>query len=126
MLDVMRICHRMVATEDLLREWRYRASNYSREWLASMVRKNKVRWVRPRDCSDIQRGFDALGLDNASIRAVRKDLRLVEAALAASRFIVTIDTTARDLYRNAEYAIPELEVIRWLNPLDGDRPPGRR
>ena len=50
------------------------------------------------------------------INAVRKDIHLIHAALAADRSIVSCDETARQLFGNASAAVPDLSSIVWVNP----------
>ena len=50
------------------------------------------------------------------IDAVRKDIHLIHAALAADRSIVSCDEIARQLFGNASAAVPDLSSIVWVNP----------
>jgi len=125
MLTVMKACHRVAMTPDVELEWQHRASNWSREWYASMVRKSKVRWVRPADCAEIEAAFEGERLRRADVAAMRKDLRLVAAALSASRMIVTLDTTSVQLFTELAERVRTLEVIRWIDPMSGELPPHR-
>ena len=126
MLTIMTACHRIVMTDDLKREWDHRGSNWSKDFYLQMVRKGKVRWVVPEDCSAIEASIDDSDLSDPQKHAMLKDIRLVAAALPASRRIVTLDQTSIDLFGLLSESVGRLEVLVWTNPLDGSLPPNRR
>ena len=61
---------------------------------------------------DVEKTADS---DN-DLDAVRKDIHLIHAALAADRSIVSCDETARQLFGNASSTVPDLSPIVWVNP----------
>lgn len=47
---------------------------------------------------------------------MRKDFRLIEAALAADKTIASLDEAVRLLFDSAAISVTELKGIAWLNP----------
>src|SRR5262249_28678079 len=125
LLLVGSICHRLAMTEPIKSQWDRHASRFSTDWYLLMVRRGKVIWVNAADCGDIEHAIDELPIASFEQNLMKRDLLLVEAALGTSRRIVTLDSTVRDLFVAAESAIPRLQFLYWLDPTDGDRPPGR-
>ncbi len=70
MLVTMKACHKIAMSDDVKLEWDYRASNWSKEWYASMVRKSKVRWVTPADCASIEVGIDEHAGGNFALKKI--------------------------------------------------------
>lgn len=125
MLTIMNACHRIAVTDEVKREWEHRGSNWSKDWYLQMVRKSKVRWVVPSDCTEIEEAVEASDFAAAEKYAVRKDMRLVAAALSCDRRIVSLDQRSIDLFGVLSESVYELEVLEWTNPLDGTLPPHR-
>jgi len=79
LLAILKICHRVVLTPEIEREWRRHASRFSLRWLASMRSRRKVVDVSPTitlaSLLDGSRDLAGRRLD-----AVEKDCLLVDAA----------------------------------------------
>jgi hypothetical protein len=121
-IHIMRGQHFIIMTDDIRLEWEHRASGWSKEWYASMGRKGQVRWAVPANCAAIETAIDGAALTNPQKTAMRKDLRLIAAVLGTNRELVTLDTTARNLFEQLAEEIPELQTIRWINPLTDPLP----
>ena len=63
-----------------------------------MARKGKVRWVMPDPCDNVDAAIEDTGFTPAEARALRKDLRLVAAALASSRMMSPSTQRPRDCF----------------------------
>ena len=50
-------------------------------------------------------------------KAMLKDAHLLEASLATDQIVVSLDDSARELFRNASAKITELRKITWVNPV---------
>lgn len=49
---------------------------------------------------------------------LEKDCLLVEAALATNRIVISLDETARNLFRHAAMKVGQLREVLWANPAD--------
>jgi hypothetical protein len=117
------VCHRVVVTTDILREWKNHFSNFSLVWLASMRVKRKVVVCEPIRSVELQEAMAAEGFSEAEKAAVLKDVLLVEAALETDRAIVSRDEEARRLYVRLAKHVPSLRSAVWVNPVrEDDRP----
>ena len=110
------ICHRVVMTPEIRDEWKRHMSRFSRKWRVSMEAKKKVCRIDPVPDDDLCGRI----LDTASSQkeqdALQKDLRLVEAALAADNSIAALDDTAQRAFRKAANSVREIRQIVWVNP----------
>lgn len=70
---------------------------------------------------DVERTVES----DKDIEAVRKDIHLIHAALAADRSIVSCDETARRLFGNASASVTDLSPIIWVNPDQEEEEPIR-
>jgi hypothetical protein len=119
---ILEICHRVVLTPEIEREWRRHASRFSMRWLATMRSRRKVVDTNPTitlallldSCPD---------LSGRRFEAVEKDCLLIDAALACDRLIASRDDKMRDLLRTAARDIEQLRGLVWVNPTTGDETP---
>jgi hypothetical protein len=115
LLDVLTIGHRVVMSEDIIREWNKHASRYSIKWLRSMRSHGKVIKVTP-DASDLFERILAADWSVKDIAAMEKDMLLPLAALAADRLVASGDNRVRDRFAMAASGVGELGGITWVNP----------
>lgn len=104
-------------TKDVHDEWRKHAKNYARAWLRRMVARKRFRRVAV-DPAVFEQILDLaelhFGEQVAKIRAVQKDIRLIEAALASDRRILSADEVVRAYF--AECLGGEWGVFYWAGP----------
>lgn len=113
---VYQICHRMVLTHDIQTEWNKHQSGYARGWRVRMVSRKKLEIID----QDTDEAFQARIADAVTnpneVDAVRKDIPLIEASLAADRLIASLDDTARRRFQACATTVTELQDIVWVNP----------
>jgi len=117
---VLKICHRFVLSLDLSEEWKRHRSQYAAEWLKGMYARKKVFPVTLPEDAGLAEAILQTGQTAVEKEALRKDLFLVEAALAADGIIVSRDDEARRLFRQAATQVGKLREIVWINPNDPD------
>lgn len=126
-MDVVIICHRVVVTSELEREWAVHRSRFFVMWMSWMKRKGKLATFADCRRDDLRTAIGQLdGPTNAERDAMLDDVHLVEAALVADRRIVSFDREARALFEDFASELPDAGSVVWLDPTLGDRPPGRR
>lgn len=118
--EVLKICHRVVSTPRIRREWhdhRHRSA-YAMTWLQSMYARKKVIHL---DEDPEARGLADQVLATAAgerdRRALAKDLCLVEAALAHDGIVISRDRAMFELLAAAVEAVSRLREIRWADPV---------
>ena len=101
--EVLKISHRAVMTPDLTREWDRHQSLFALRWRAQMRSLGKI--------------VDIAGVESGELRrqvvltlAVRKDLHLVEAALATDKTVVSLDDRAA-----VELRVEATKDVVWVN-----------
>ena len=127
--DVLDICHRVVITTGVDREWRDRAlairakaderrSRFLVDWLFAMGRK-KGKILRPHVAANdaLRRKINRLGLPQAARKEIIEDIHLVEAAMASDGVIISRDDAAQRLLSNITGSCPEIRKIIWCNPV---------
>lgn len=114
---VRNICHRIVMTPDIKEEWNKHQSIFASRWRSSMVAKGKMEYR-----SDIMlddelwsKVEDFANFDNQR-EAMIKDIRLIEAALATDKIVISLDDKVRNLFSKAAEQVDELKDIVWVNP----------
>jgi hypothetical protein len=119
-LEAMRtVCHRVVMTPDIRREWRNHKSAFSISWLAAMSRRRKVVEV----VVDAQREkllvrtVLASGLGKKQKREAEKDCLLISAALAADRIVASSDVEARKLFATVAATLSDVAAVMWVDPI---------
>ena len=119
--EIRKICHRMVLTPYLEKEWETHRSRFAKAWQASMVSKRKVEVVPdPSDDDPLQQIPRLPVFSPKKAKAVRKDLHLLSAAFQTDRLILSQDESLKNDLRLAETASPQLKKLRWLNPREQD------
>jgi hypothetical protein len=127
--EVLDICHRVVMTSEIDREWQYNAltirnkaderrSRFLVDWLFAMERKEgKV--LRPHITRNqgLRTKVNRMGLPQASRQAIIEDLHLVEAASASDSVVISRDDTVHRLLRSITGNCPEIRKIVWCNPV---------
>lgn len=113
----LEICHRVVICKEILKEWKKHKSRYSSSWLAAMESKGKVVRIEISIDNNLSGKLEQLEIGANGIKAMIKDLHLVEAALQTDTRILSCDEAARGLFRSASDHIGELRPIIWVNPV---------
>lgn len=115
---MLHVCHRVVMTSDLMREWQRHQSTFTIAWLGTMRRRRKVVTVIP----DIDKQtILALGIQNTDLPkkrrdALAKDCLLVVAAWEADRLIASRDDRVRKLFASLNSHVDGIGSLIWVNP----------
>jgi len=115
---MLRVCHKVVMTDDIEKEWRNHSSGYSISWLATMQRRRKLVRVAPSDerSRAILAQLAAVGLPDAWRTAIEKDLPLVAAALETDRIVASRDDRMRELLGKLGSVADAVGSLVWVNP----------
>jgi len=125
--------HSLVMTRSLMDEWLKRektrpsgswllyASRWAYAWLTNIRQRRRVLWVHGHHRTELLgRALDAV--DPQYHTEVRKDLHLVESALATDKRILSLDRTMNRLLGCAARKVPELCVVLWVHPVTDEAP----
>jgi hypothetical protein len=116
---VLDICHCIVVTPTMQEEWKRHTSSrvdFFRTWRGQMISRKKMVVIDPLADRTLSLDVEKTAKSDNDLDAVRKDIHLIHAALAADRSIVSCDDTARHLFGNASSIVPALSPIVWVNP----------
>ena len=107
------ICHKVIVTNDLKEEWNKHKSRFSSLWLVSMAARKK--YLVNNELPDVDIDFSTFSKKSES--AVRKDIHLVEAAYAADKIIVTLDTSFESALKETSEGESIHGSLTWINPV---------
>jgi hypothetical protein len=114
---VLSVGHRVVMTAEIVVEWEKHRSRYASAWLVKMTRLQKIEQLEPGEHAALRGTMQDITSDVGILRAMLKDLHLIEAALAADRIVISLDEKARGHFSNVSAAVDELKQILWANPV---------
>lgn len=116
LMAMLKICHRLVMTPEIEEEWDKHQSRVARGWRVQMKMRRKI--DRPEGLArhNLSSRITKTSAKPASIRAMLKDVCLLEAALATEKRVVSLDEKARELFTEASEEIREIGALVWVNP----------
>jgi len=120
---VKRICHRVVMTPGLIREWDQNQSSFARNWRQQMISRRKYVMLDIEPGDSLRDTIGMLQSTEGEIAKMQKDRVLIEAAIASDSSIVSLDESARRLFVLASSAMAMLNRIVWVNPDRDDEQP---
>jgi predicted nucleic acid-binding protein len=112
----LKICHRIVMTPEVREEWKKHRSNFSASWLASMTARKKVEVCNPDVDAAMADKLRQAQLTEKDEAAIRKDARLLEAALAADSAVASLDEEVRSLLKGVSKQWVRIKPVVWVNP----------
>ena len=110
---IRRICHHVVITPAIRKEWDRHMSRFSRKWKVSMAARRKLQSkVVP---APLQLRWDRYS--NGAREAIEKDCCILEAALAADHVVVTLDEALRQALSEQRDGQAVFRSLCWINPV---------
>jgi hypothetical protein len=117
LIAVLDICHKVVMTPDIREEWNKHESEFARAWRRRMVAKRKFEFLDIPVNEELWEKIDTSAGSDRQRAEMFKDLRLIEAAIATDRTVISLDdNTARKFFGKAAVQVDELKDIVWVNP----------
>ncbi|MEQ8753220.1 MAG: hypothetical protein RID09_06840 [Coleofasciculus sp. G1-WW12-02] len=114
---VLDICHKVVMTPDIKEEWDKHQSIFALRWRRRMVAKGKFVFLDVPLDKELWDKIDQIAATNRQRAEMFKDLRLLEAAIATDKIVISLDdNTARTFFSQAAVEINTLKEIVWVNP----------
>jgi hypothetical protein len=115
--EVRKVCHNVVMTREIEREWTAHPPVFSSLWLGTMERRRKVAWVQRSENDTLRDDINRTGLGGADRHSVQGDVHLVEAALATDLTVISRDDAVRRLLSGISGNVGLLKKIVWVNPV---------
>lgn len=123
-LDSVRvICHHVVMTKDINREWAKHQSKFSESWRSSMVARRKLHSINVNTDDALREKIECSKAEEKEKEAMVKDIPLIEAAMEADKIVASLDETVRELFADTSNGITELKGIVWINPSKSEENP---
>lgn len=114
--QILEICHRVLLSEALSREWKSHASPRARTWLTQMHGSKKVEQRDVPPDPNLRRSILRTATNKEEAEAMEKDAHLLEAAIEADGLIASNDDEARGLFKRASQRVRQLRHLSWVNP----------
>ncbi len=92
-------------------------------WRRRMVEKNKLCTCDIAVDDDLWCQVEATAESKKKRDIMVKDWRLVEAAIATDRTVISLDNKVRKCFANAALQVDELKDIIWVNPVQIEEKP---
>jgi len=99
----------------LMAEWKKHKSLFARKWLASMIARKKVKFIKPNKQTDSL--INAHISDVNKISIAEKDSHLIDAALASDKVIASNDDIARNVFCELSINCGNIRSIKWFNAI---------
>jgi hypothetical protein len=114
---ILEISHQIVMTPYIKAEWDKHKSRFATIWLRQMVAKKKFKFLNILVNNELWKKIEYLAASDKEREEMIKDLRLIEAAIATDKIVISLDgNTARKFFHRAAVQIAELKDIAWVNP----------
>jgi len=117
---ILSICHHMVLTPEISDEWRRHQGPFATRWRRYMYGMKKVCASGAAPDPTFRERVRRAAQSERDAEAMAKDVRLIEAALATDRVVLSRDVEARQLLAAAAEEVPELREVGWVVPSEGN------
>ena len=115
--------HKVVSTEAIRIEWQKHQSRFTRTWLASMIARKQICWVKAPADEQLRLNIEKYALSEKKRDAMLKDIHLIEAAMQTDRIVLSIDETVRGYFGEVTHKIRLLASVTWVNPCRSEETP---
>jgi hypothetical protein len=105
--------HCAAMSPTLLEEWKQHKSLFASKWLASMVAKKKVKFIRP-DSAVATHIADNI-IDEKVKKIAIKDAHLIDGALSQSKIILSNDNNARRAFCSISTEYGPMTTVVWFH-----------
>ena len=116
LLTVRTLYYCIVMTPEIRNEWMNRASPFARRWWGSMERRGRVCAIDPLQDEKACTKILSTARSEKQIETMKKDFRLLNAALATDQTIISCEKIIRKLFARASKEVSEIRHIVWVNP----------
>jgi hypothetical protein len=105
-------------------EWRRHQTSFVRKWRRWMNGPKKLVPPDPGFSSEeLFARIERLAVSDQDRESMKKDLCLIEAALAADQIVVSRDEAVRALFAQVSQKVGELRTVVWVNPDKAEEQP---
>lgn len=107
--------HKAVVCPLLMSEWKKHRSLFAKKWLASMIARKKVHFIKPEDQDRINQLIESNISDLNKRTIATKDAHLINAALLADKVVASNDDTARGVFCDLSDNCGDVRAVKWFN-----------
>jgi hypothetical protein len=111
--------HNIAMSPDLRTEWKKHKSLLATRWLASMVAKKRVKFIKP---DTVMNDYVSDNVSDEKIKNIAiKDAHLVDAALSQDKIIISNDDNARRAFCSISTHYGPITTVMWFHSVT-DKP----
>ncbi len=118
---VLQICHKIVMTPAIFQEWNKHQSLFAKKWLRCMIAKKKMVTgvdLTENEKKQIRENIEEFDTSSNKVKAMLKDVHLLEAALATDCVVVSSDEKVRHLFSDLSQQLVSVKRVAWVNPIN--------
>ena len=108
--------HHIVMTLEIAEEWDKHQSKFASTWRNLMMKRQRYDLVTPSVDQALRDQIEETAPHENQLEVMRKDFRLLEAAMKTDQTIISRDRTARQHFTQATQSVDEIRDIVWVNP----------
>ena len=108
--------HHIVMTLEIAAEWDKHQSKFASTWRNLMMKRQRYDLVTPSVDQALRDQIEETATHENQLEVIRKDFRLLEAALETDQTIISLDETIRKHFTRAAQSVDEIQDIVWVNP----------
>ena len=113
---VQLLTYYVVISPELNREWNKHASTFARRWRVAMEKQDRVCYIKPAQDKKIESKVLETSRSKKQEESMKKDLHLINAALATDQTVISCEQKIRKLFARATKQVKEIRKVIWVNP----------
>jgi precorrin-6B methylase 2 len=106
-------------TPAIYQEWKQHQSLFAKKWLRCMIAKKKMITginLTDSEIKQLRENIEEFDTSSNKVKAMLKDVHLLEAALATDCVVISSDETVRHLFSDLSQQLVSVKGIAWVNP----------
>lgn len=108
--------HKVVLTRAIQEEWNKHQSNATLAWRRTMIAQKRICLIKAPADTRLRKQVEQCASSENKIKAMLKDIHLIEAAHQADKIVISMDETVRNCFSETTHKIRLLAFIAWVNP----------
>jgi hypothetical protein len=114
--SILEICHKVVLSPILQKEWDEHQSQYAISWRSAMTKRGKVEFKQVSKDQQLRANIAQYAATPEINEIMQKDVHLIETALVTDNIVISMDNKARRHFKTVSTQVIELKEISWANP----------
>ena len=114
--NVRSVCHHVVVTAAITREWDRHESGFFAKWRRAMANRGKIDEIEQPSSRRLRAQLRQVDLGTRQLQEALKDAHLLEAAQVADKIVCSFDVAALGYFRRVCDRAEWVGEIAWVSP----------